>query len=41
MQLQTAHHLVVSDFDTFKTQQAALKLLSFLVEEQGFWATAR
>jgi len=27
-------------FDIFKTQQAALKLLSFWAEKRGFWATA-
>jgi len=27
-------------FDIFKTQQAVMKLLSFLAEKRGFWATA-
>jgi hypothetical protein len=27
-------------FDIFKTQQAALKLLSFLAEKRGVWTTA-
>jgi hypothetical protein len=40
MQLWTAHLLVVSDFDLFKTQQAALKLLPFSDQKRGFWDTA-
>jgi len=27
-------------FDIFKTQQAALKLLSLLAEKRGFWAAS-
>jgi len=40
MELPMMHLLASPIFDIFKTQQAALNLLSYLAEKRGFWATA-
>jgi hypothetical protein len=40
MQLCMAHLFMVSDCRYLQTQQAALKLLSFLTQKRGFWAAA-